>query len=204
MQTALDDFRASIARVRHLPIMHAHLVATFLPPPVAGLDIDDLLRSQVVMTVSALDYYVHELTRLGMIEVLEGKRPVIPPFEKYQVSLDAAKSGILAPGTSAWLDTEIRTKHGFLSFQKYDKIADAIRLFSAAALWTDVAAHLGVQPVDIKLELELLVQRRNKIAHEADLDPSFPGVRWPITAAQATRATDFVESICETIHLVIV
>jgi len=156
------------------------------------------------MTVSALDYYVHELTRLGMIEVLEGKRPVTPPFEKYQVSLDAAKSGILAPGTSAWLDTEIRTKHGFLSFQKYDKIPDAIRLFSAAALWKDVAAHLGVRSVDIKLELELLVQRRNKIAHEADLDPSFPGVRWPITAAQATRATDFVESICETIHLVIV
>jgi hypothetical protein len=72
------------------------------------------------------------------------------------------------------------------------------------SLWSDVAAHLGVPAADIKLELELLVQRRNKIAHEADLDPSFPGVRWPITAAAATGATDFVERICETIHLVVV
>jgi hypothetical protein len=184
--------------------MHAHLGANFLPPPIAGLDIDDLLRAQVVMAVSAMDYYVHELTRLGMIEILEGKRPVTSKFEKYQVSLGGAKNGILAPGTSAWLDTEIRTKHGYVSFQQYDKIADAIRLFSDAVLWTGVAANLGLQPVDIKLELELLVQRRNKIAHEADLDPSFPGARWPITAAQAARATNFVEQICENIHLVVV
>lgn len=59
-------------------------------------------------------------------------------------------------------------------------------------------------PEHIKNNLILIIQRRNKIAHEADIDPSFPGTRWPITPADVIMSTDFVESICEVIHQLIV
>ncbi|MCX2971959.1 hypothetical protein OSB71_24420, partial [Streptomyces sp. JHD 1] len=67
-----------------------------------------------------------------------------------------------------WLEQEIREQHGYLSFQQPDKVADAFRLVSDVSLWVEVAKHLGLRPEDVKRQLKLIADRRNKIAHEAD------------------------------------
>ena len=59
MQVAIDQFRANIQRVCHLLVLHNHLAAA---NPV--LDLSDILRAQIVLVVSALDHYVHEITRV--------------------------------------------------------------------------------------------------------------------------------------------
>jgi hypothetical protein len=200
MQTALDQFRASIQRVRDLHALYTYLSTATTP----ALDLSDLLRAQIVLCVSALDFYVHELTRLGMIEIIEGKRPTTAAFLRFKASLDGVMTGMQSGATSSWLETEVRTQHSFLSFQQPEKVADAVRLISAAELWNEVGISLAIPAKDITDNLKLVVQRRNKIAHEADIDPSYPGVRWPITPADVTRATDFVERICEAIHQVVV
>jgi hypothetical protein len=105
-------------------------------------------------------------------------------------------------GAAVFLETEIRTRHSFLSFQQPDNIADAIRLFSKIELWNGVGAYLGEDPKNLKAELKLLVARRNIIAHEADLDPSFPGQRWPINRNDTETALAFVQKIGEAIYMV--
>lgn len=200
MQEALDQFRSNIQRVRNLHTLYVY----FSTATTAVLDLSDILRAQIVMTVSAPDHYIHELTRLGMIEIFELRRPTTRAFHRFQVSLEGAINGMQNPASSGWIEEEIHTKHGYASFQQADKIADAIRLISSVELWNEVSRRLGIPAVDIKSHLSLIVERRNKIAHEADVDPTFPGLRWPITPADATGATDFIEQICETIHLVVV
>jgi len=101
-----------------------------------------------------------------------------------------------------YLETEIRTRHSYSSFQQPDKIAEAVRLFSTVELWNAVGAHFGEDPNTLKKTLKLLVERRNKIAHEADLDPSFPGQRWPINRNDTEAALAFVEKIGEAIYIV--
>ena len=64
MQTAIDQFRWNLARVRNLGSLHSILSAQ----TTAALNLTDLLRSELVMTVSTLDLYVHEVVRLGMLE----------------------------------------------------------------------------------------------------------------------------------------
>lgn len=49
----------------------------------------------------------------------------------------------------------------------------------------------------------LVVDRRNKIAHEADIDPSFPGKRWPIDDVLVDDAISFIENIAETIYMIV-
>ena len=61
-----------------------------------ALDLTDLLRSQIVMVVSALDHYIHEITRIGMLEVYDGKRPQTPAFLRFQVKMEATLQGIAA------------------------------------------------------------------------------------------------------------
>jgi hypothetical protein len=199
MQAALDQFRSNIQRVRHI----ANLYHYFSGVTTTALDLSDILRAQLVMAVSALDHYVHELTRLGMIEIVEGKRAQTPAFLRFQVPLDATLRAVVPSGGSGWLDNEVRSRHGYLAFQHPDKIADAVRLISTIELWNDLSTTLGIPVRDLKNRLQLIVDRRNKIAHEADIDPSYPGVCWPISASDVAGVTDFIEQLCEAIHVLV-
>jgi hypothetical protein len=199
MQAAIDQFRSNIARVRDIGGLH-HSISNMTTP---ALDLSDLLRTQIVMCVSALDHYVHEVTRLGMLKCLSGSRTRTPAFLRYDVSIANALQAA-APGTTTtdWLDEEIRIRHGFISFQTPDKIADAVRLISPIPLWNSLAASLNTTSDHLKKQLQLIIDRRNKIVHEADIDPTYPGsgARWPITAAMVNDSVDFIETLCEALH----
>ncbi len=183
-------------RARHLGGLHDALSSL----TTSAVDSSDLLRAQLVLGVSALDYYVHEITVLGMVAVFEGRRPPTPAFLKYRVAMDSVLSG--ATGY-AWFEADIRERHSYLSFQQPDKIADAIRLFSDVKLWQQVALQLSIPEQDVKARLKLIVDRRNKIAHEADVDPSYPNMRWPITKSDADQSLTYIVQICESIYIAV-
>ncbi|MBV6506566.1 MAG: hypothetical protein ILNGONEN_02145 [Syntrophorhabdaceae bacterium] len=167
-----------------------------------ALDLSDVLRTEIVLAVSALDHFIHEYVRLGMLEICIGNRSITEPYKKFKIPLQAAHSGQTMPTNALWLDEAIREQHSWISFQEPSKIADAIRLISSANLWDEVGKELGKQAKDVKDMLKLIVDRRNKIAHEADMDPTNPGARWPITQSLAEEAINNIEIIVETIYKV--
>lgn len=199
MLNPIEQFRENITRVRDLGGLHTALDNT----TTSVIDLTDLLRAQIVMIVSALDLYIHEITRIGILAVYNGERPQTDAFLRFQVPLGSAM-----PGTSfeddRWLDTEIRERHGHQSFQDPNRIADAIRLFSSCELWPSVAEHLNLDVKDVRDQLSAIVKRRNQIVHEADLVPTYPGTitRWPISPADVTNTLDFIGKICEAIDIV--
>ena len=200
MINTLEQFREDIERARTLGAIHDVLSQQ----TTAALDLTDLLRSQIVMVVSALDHYIHEITRIGMLEVYDGKRPQTPAFLRFQVKMEATLQGIAAEhGDNRWLDEEIRRNHGHLPFQHPDKIADAIRLFSTCRLWDSVALELNLKVEDVKNQLQLILNRRNQIVHESDLDPSSPGNRWGISSSDSVKAINFIQELGETIYVVV-
>lgn len=249
MLSALDQFRISIARVRDLISIHNSVKAQSTP----ALDLSDILRAALVLAVSALDYYIHEVVTLGMLEIYKGQRsePNSPlnssqsAFSRFQVSLGGARqerliamdistwleseiqksqgslflkqsypvSTLLPVITSSvmnrldnvsWLEDEIRDRLGYQSFQQPDKIADAIRLISDKKLWEEVAVKLDRSAKDVKQQLNATVDRRNKIAHEADIDPTFGiGGRWYIDEILVNDAVNFIEQVVEIIHQVL-
>ncbi len=105
---------------------------------------------------------------------------------------------------ASWLEDEVRERLGYQSFQQPDKIADAIRLISDKKLWDEVSTKLGIATKDIKQRLSAIVDRRNKIAHEADINPTFGiGSRWNIDEILVNDAVDFIEQVVESIHQVL-
>ena len=189
MQSAIDQFRSNIGRVKALGGLYKALTRL----TTSALDSTDLLRAQIVMAVSALDHYIHVVTRIGMLEVYSGSRTATPSFDKFQVSMDSVITHAIGGTGNAWFESEIREKHGYLSFQHPDRIGEAIRLFSSVQLWPSVASDLKMSPSDVKTRLRIIVDRRNKIAHEADSDPSYPGARWPISEKDVSGAIYFIE-----------
>lgn len=200
MQSAIDAFDASLARVRHLHGLHDALRKQLT----SAVDLSDLLRAEIVMSISALDHYIHEISRKGMIECWTGQRPMTQAFEKFPIPISQTRSLASTNPTNATaiLDSIIRQKHGYESFQKPTKIADAIRLFCSINLWKEVGHILGQSPDDVKNTLGLIIDRRNKIAHEADVDPSYPNQLWPVNRLLVENILTNIENIAHAIHRV--
>lgn len=195
MHQAFSNFQEGIKRAREIGGLHAAVKAL----TTQAIDPSDLLRAQVVMAVSILDFFIHEITLLGMIEILKGTRPATEAFKKYRISAKIFTTNLT--NMVQFFEEDIREKHSYLSFQQPEKIADAIRLISEKSLWKSVSLQLSRSENDIKTELKLITERRNKIAHEADLDPSFPGTRWPIQPHDCDKLINFIEEIGGAIYL---
>lgn len=198
MQTAIEQFRLNIERVRSI----AALTRTLNTQTTQALDLSDLLRAEIVLAVSALDHFVHETVRLGMLEAYRNERPRTRSFQNFQVSIGSISSVVSDTPNSYWLEQEIRTSHGRQSFQSPENIARAVRLISESSLWNEVARRIGISSQDIRERLTLIIKRRNQIAHEADMDPSYPGVRWPIDEQMVDTSINSIEQIAEAIHTV--
>ncbi len=199
MLSAQTQFKENLKRVREL----GDLAAAVQSMTTSAIDVSDIWRAQVVLVVSALDYFIHELTRLGMVECAEGVRPKTDAYLRFDMPMAAIESALTGTPHTIWVGETVRQRHSWQSFQDPDKLADAIRLVSSAQLWQDVAKRLGMSPKDVKTRLKLIVDRRNKIAHEADLDPANPGFRWPIGASLANDTVDFVEQLGDALFTVV-
>lgn len=201
MQSALDQFRISINRVRDLIAVHNSVKAQ----STTVLDLSDILRAALVLSVSALDYYVHEVVCLGMLEIHKGLRPEPLAFGRFEISLGSARQGLNSTSNlNSWLEDEIRRRHSFKSFQTPNNIADAIRLISDKKLWIEVSRVMNQPTQDVKTQLSIIVDRRNKIAHEADIDPSQPlGNRWNIDELMVSETVNFIENVVESIHSIL-
>jgi hypothetical protein len=191
MRASFHQFEENITRARTLLGLATSLDQLTTP----AVDTSDLCRSALVLGVSALDHFVHELVRVGMLEVHAQHRQATRAFARFKVPLSAVQSAASQAGNPEWLDQAIREAHGWLSFQRPDKIAEALRLFTEIQVWDDIAGALGKDVSDVKANVSAIVDRRNKIAHEADLDPTNPGARWPIDAAMVEEALSFLRSI---------
>ena len=205
MRASLDLFRANVNRSRDL----ANIARAISAQTTGVLDTTDILRASLMMAVSSLDYFIHEIVRIGMLEAYRAERARTPTFLRFQVTLEDVLQVSSGVDSEAWLDEEIRRRHGYQSFQTSEKIAEAIRLVSDASLWDEMAQRQGIDTQEVRDRLMLIVQRRNKIAHEADIMPDYAGqiaysdLRSPIDPGMVDGAIDFIEQVVEEIYALV-
>jgi len=173
----------------------------------------ELLRAEWVARVGALDLYIHEMVAQNMVAIFESRRPASPAFLRFQVSnetLERIRSAVGPADASAAFDLDIRDQLSYQTFQDPESIADAVRLCSTVELWNQVALNLGATEAtkityakQLKKDLSLVVRRRNKIAHEGDLQPSPPREPWPVTQGDLTFVSELIERLVRAIDVVV-
>ncbi|MEU5259090.1 DUF4268 domain-containing protein [Amycolatopsis sp. NPDC021455] len=103
----------------------------------------------------------------------------------------------------------LRDQFGWQSFQAPDKIKEALSHVSEVSLWQSVAGWIthhreqAVSPGEVQDMLRKIVNRRNKIAHEADRDPERTDAKRSITANEASEAVDTIDLVARAIVHVI-
>ena len=203
MRASLDLFRVNANRSRDL----ASIARAMTAQTTGALDTSDILRASLIMAVSSLDYFIHAIVRVGMLEAYRAERARTPAFLRFQVTLEAILQASSEADSETWLEQQIRDSHGHQSFQTPESIADAVRLvISSPSLWNEVALRQGIDAQEVRDRLKLIVQRRNKIAHEADIMPDYAGqiaysdLRSPIDPSMVDDAIDFIEQVAEAIY----
>lgn len=189
-----NQFTTNVEEVRK-----THLISTSISlPPSSVVNIDNIRRSCIVLIVSAIDHLTHELVIAGMLDIYTGNRPPTNRYDSHSVSLGFVR--LLHSTTPPWgFENEIRKNLGWQTFQRPDKIKEAISLISPIQLWQQVSVKTGISEINIKKQLNLLVDRRNMIAHEADIEPIFKTKR-PINDTDISESIDFIEKIGTAIY----
>jgi hypothetical protein len=189
MINAHRQFLVNIEETRKI-----QLIATNFSGQVSTIiDLSSILRSCIVLSVSALDHFIHEMTLIGMLDIFNGVRPNTQKYLKHSVSLQFVSS-LASSSPSTIFENEIRKNLGWQTFQRPDKIKEAIGLFSSIPLWPQVSLAFNATEKNIKDQLELIIDRRNMIAHEADIEPIYK-TRRPILPTDVTLTIDFIEKL---------
>lgn len=209
MMTPFDYFADVWQRCAELETLHTYLAGKVT----SAMSLDELLRAEWVARVSALDLYVHELVAQNMVSIFEGARNSCPGFSKFHCSSDTLlriRNASTRSDATAAFDLEVRSKLSRMTFQLPEDIADGIRLVSGTELWNEIALAKGANAAtksvlakNLKIELSIIVERRNRIAHEGDLQPSIPRTPWPITRADVFHVAAFIQDLVRTIDKIV-
>lgn len=154
------------------------------------------------MAVSALDTYVHEILKTGLIQIYSGARVSSPSSDAYSFTFADLRS-IISATTPAdkqtLLDGAIKRINSKDSYQSPKSIEYAMAILGVNSLWTRIAPGFGLSAADVKTKLSNIVRKRNQIAHESDINPATM-TRYPILKADADDVMDFIEKLVNAIH----
>ena len=201
MIQAKNNFDRNLSYVNDIGSIYDEVVRL---APTLTTQASQLLRSQFVLLVSALDTYIHDIVRIGILQVYQGSRPVSKnlgrlSFTYNDLSELEAQSPMMKTPT---LEQIIRRINSEDSYQSSKSIEYALAVIGVTGIWSKLSSKLTMRPDDIKTKLDLIVRRRNQIAHESDYNPSTGGQR-DINKDELDKTKSFILHLIDAIHCII-
>jgi len=166
MNKAIEQFRLNIKSAQILDSIYNSFDSN------VNIDLSEILRAELVLTVSALDCFIHDIVRLGTIEIYNGNKRAHKDLLKPRFPIDKLNNLLTKTKYEQLtiLENEFREINGTKTFQKPDKIAEIIKCLGIESLWENISIEIGIIQEDIENRIQLIVERRDKIVHEADID----------------------------------
>ncbi|WP_295093666.1 HEPN domain-containing protein [Ruminococcus sp.] len=199
MNNALAVFNSLINQCSTTMVIYEYLESNSIP-----LDSSDLLRWQYVLSVSALDKYIHDIVRYGMIEEFIGNKVETKSYKGVKIDLSIASSIKNSTAPELEFSNEILRQHSFKAFQDPDKISEALSLiWEEKHKWAVISSNMPyvISENDLKTKLKNIVIRRNQIVHEGDCLSTQPPLQQQIISKNDTiDVINFIKDIVNAIE----
>lgn len=195
----INNFRNNVISVRQLDKIYL-LIKEKLP--LLEEDLSEILRAEIVLIVSALDCYIHDLVREGIVATYDGSVPSTKQIDDFPIPLLFLKSIDNSTNLTdklSFLENAIRSVNSSNSYQSPKSIEKALGIINLKKIWSSLSPLMGLSAEDIQRRLSLIIFRRNKIAHESDFD-YLTGIKNSITHVDTLSVVDFIERFCESIE----
>ena len=124
MHRALTLFKANIKDAKNLTALYEYLENYITSP----LSFEDLLRAQIVYSVSAFDKLIHDIIRIGMLEIFNNIRVPTPKYLAESISILTYNELISAtiPPKEYIFEQAIFKKLKTFSYQEPGKVAEGL------------------------------------------------------------------------------
>lgn len=162
----------------------------------------DLLRACIVFAVSAFDRFMHDFVIERFMSLL-ATSAIIPDRAK-NIKIGFNILCILhnntSPNAYAEVEKALREHLSWQSFQHPDKVSSILSALFNGEIWSKLSLNMAMSERDAKTTLELIVDRRDKIAHEADIRneslASGSGIeKYPIDVITVQEALSFINNL---------
>lgn len=167
-----------------------------------SMNFDDLLRSHLVHAVSAFDKLLHDIIRIGMLEIFQEERKGTSKYFSEGISLEIHNkiSKATIPPKEYYFESEMTRKLSYLSFQDPKKIADGLSLiWSEQHKWQVISKGMRIEMSKVKTTLKTISTRRNQIVHEADINIA-TGKKYFIEKEETENVSNFILSCGNSIY----
>jgi hypothetical protein len=159
---------------------------------------DDALRSAYFFAVSSFDFFAHELA------AIEAKHRFINGLTTRNIHLPMEVMTIAdSEARIATAETCVRQVNSYKAFVDPGKLAELLSCYCVRP-WDKLTLYMNDNmpeenrrtSEDLKGQLKSIWNRRNQIAHEADVNPTLAGVSlWPIDKIDTEITIDFITLI---------
>lgn len=172
-------------------------------------DSDDLrvelvLRSQIVLLVSAFDFYLHELTKIGVNKIFEKEWEPSSRYENISLKLKDVVRIIDDEVEADWFIAFINEYYSKVTMVSYDSFKDQMNLMGlkmseiAKPIFTEAGS--SEPPVEkMKKAVNELFNTRNIIAHQSNRN-HHDAKNCPIPKGKVDEYIENIVKIVEAIH----
>lgn len=211
-QPQTREFRAFLTNIEYARkmILAGQALAAFQSPVI---DIGDFYRAAWVQAVSAIDHWFHEELYRRVAELAAQDSPGMP-YQLTRFELPLAKVEEVRRGTTTLAEAvsgHVKAKWAHAALQNPRRISEAMKLVTEDDLWAKAAVQLNewnhgrtsMSAQTLKQKFQSITERRNRIAHDADLLDGDLKRRRAISGAEVTDAVDWIERIALAIATVL-
>lgn len=198
MSRSKELYERNIASLNNIDIIYQ-----FMDKNAPLVDSSYLLRAKYVLIISAFDTYMHEIIIDKACDLFFTEK--IPPDSVIELPLNKIQNIMKQESQieqQQILIAELKRLMSSDSFQSPKSIEYALSLLGIKKPWVSMSEHFGIPGKDIHDTLALIVNRRNKIAHESDIDPQTKELI-DIDYSVVSECSDFISKLVTEIDYLI-
>lgn len=191
----LKQFNSSIEVVRQkdeiIQFLSAH-----------GQSILEIRQSQIILLMSALDLYIHDIVKYCIIQKFNGNQTKTKQYKELLIPMQSVELAIQNPESSDWLDEVITSINQYKSFTSYGKIKNQLeavglksKKFNELVLKTE--SDFGVSDL-----IEKLRSLRNRLADQDQ--ESINSLGSELTEEKINQYIGFIYQLVQDIHQTII
>lgn len=162
----------------------------------------EIRQSQIILLMSALDLYIHDIVKYCIIQKFNGNQTKTKQYKELLIPMQSVELAIQNPESSDWLDEVITNINQYKSFTSYGQIKNQLeavglksKKFNELVLKTE--SDFGVSDL-----IEKLRSLRNRLAHQDQ--QSITSLESELTEEKINQYIDFIYQLVQDIHQTII
>lgn len=168
----------------------------------------EVYRSQIVFLESALDFYIHEISKFGVISIFTDRWSKTERYNNFKIPMNVFEKGFKNPESTSWLAEYLNNKFSLEVYLSVESMKDQLNMlglcFGSVINEAFPAPSNPNEPHrEGKTIIKELFERRNQIAHQSDRKHA-TAERNDISKEYVQTCMSDVKKLVSTIHNVAV